>query len=147
MAGTVNVSKYLLSQDKKVLVIKLACTGDSEDGGVPNTTITDALLGTMHDRVNAVGPFEPDCLMRYAEAGFSLKEVWTVPGATAPDEAGVTITDALGCQLYTEADVIIAGGPKAGSVTAALVTSNLTVVVANQGTGSAVWDIYLKLTR
>jgi hypothetical protein len=147
MAGSVTVSKYLLSQDKRTLVIKLACVGDSSDGTVPNTTITDALLGTMNDFVHVSSIHEPGGPIQYAAAGFSLKEVWAVVGATAPDAADVTITDALGCAIYSEVGVIPASGTKAGSVTARLVTSNLTVAVANQDTASATYDLYLKLSR
>jgi hypothetical protein len=138
MAGSVTVSKYLLSQDKRTLVIKLACVGDSSDGSVPDTQITGAALGDMFD-----DQYEID----YTRAGFSLKEVWAVVGATAPDAADVTVKDAIGCELYTEVGVIPASGTKAGSVTARLVTSNLTVVVENQDTASATYDIYLKLSR
>jgi len=138
MAGTVTVSRYQLSQDKKVLTIKLACVGDSSDGSVPNTAITNALLNTMNDDKYVID---------YTQAGFSLAEVWAVVGATAPDAADITITDALACQLYTEVGVIPASGTKKGSVTATLVTSTLTVAVANQDTASATYDIYLKLTR
>lgn len=139
MAGAVTVSKYQLSQDKKVLVIKLACVGDASNGSVPNTTIVNADLMPVDDE---------DYHIDYTKAGFSLTELWVTIGATAPDEAGITITDALACQLYTEADVIPgAGAYNKGSVTKTLVTSALTVAVANQATASATYDIYLKLTR
>lgn len=138
MAGSVAVSRYQFSQDAKVLVIKLACIGDSSNGSVPATAITAAAIGRLWGDA-----YEID----YTKAGFSLAEVWVVDGSPTPDAADVTVTDALGCSLYTEAGVIPTSGTKKGSVTAALVTSALTVSVANQATVSAKWDIYLKLSR
>jgi hypothetical protein len=143
MAGSVTVSKYQFSQDKKVLVIKLACIGDSSNGSVPNTTVTAAAITGMTDGDPLYNVYALD----YTTAGFSLAEVWVVDGTPAPDAADITITDALGCSLYTEEGIIPTSGTKQGSVTAALVTSALTMAVANQATASAKYDVYLKLTR
>lgn len=146
MAGTVTVSKYQISQNKKVLTIKLACVGDSEDGSVPDTEIDNDDLDLDGYCIIDHEKYAID----YTKAGFSLKEVWAISSAspTTPDAADVTINDELGCEIYSEAGVIPATpGVKQGSVTANTVTSKLTVVTENQDTSDAAWDLYLKLTR
>jgi hypothetical protein len=146
MAGTVTVSKYQISQNKKVLTIKLACVGDSSDGAVPDTDIENSDLDLDGYCIIDHEKYAID----YTKAGFSLKEVWAVSSAspTTPDAADVTIKDELDCEIYSEVGVIPAtAGAKQGSVTANLVTSKLTVVTENQDTNSAEWDLYLKLTR
>jgi hypothetical protein len=135
-AGTVTVSRYFLSADQSVLVIKLANVGDSSDGSVPDTTIAAA-------DINLGAP------STYANKGYYLYEVWTVAGTgTAPDAADITITDATGAQLFDEDSVLAASGTTEGTVDKyRSVTSELTVVTANQDTASATWDTYIKLIR
>jgi hypothetical protein len=135
-AGSVTVSRYQLSEDGKVLIFKLACTGDSADGSVPDTTITAAAAGSGLAKT-------------YDHMGFYLYEVWTVAGTgTAPDAADITINDALGAELFDEDSVLAASGTTEGTVDKyRTVTSLMTVVTANQDTASATWDVYIKLVR
>lgn len=140
MAGTVTATKNYLSSDKKILEIKVACVGgaagESPDvsGTVPDTIITDAVIGDIDG-------------YSYSRGGFQLVEVVTVPGETAPDAADLTITDALGAQLYDADDIISATAVSHGTVTARLVTSPLVIHVENQATADAEWNIYLRLKR
>jgi len=140
MAGSVAVTKHYVSHNGGVLVVKLACIGDIAGGTVgtvPATQITNANIG-------AIG-YQTD----YHMMGYYLTEVWTIGGAVLPDAADITITDELACVLYTEVNVIAASTtPKAGTLSAyRIVTSLLTMTVANQATASAEWDVYLKLVR
>ena len=135
-AGTVTVTRAYLSVDHSVLVVKLACVGDSSTGAVPNAALTEAT-------VSAGLPYG------YQKSGYFLYEVWTVAGTTtAPDAADITINDAVGAQLYDEDGIIAATGTKEGDVDKyRTVTSLLTVVTANQATASATWDVYLKFVK
>lgn len=135
-AGSVTVTQYYLSQDKNVLVIKLACVGDAANGSVPNTTIAGG-------DVSAKLPYD------YDQMGYYFYELWTVAGTvTAPDAADITVNDALSSQIFDEDDVLQATGTTEGTVDKyRSVTSELTVITANQGTASATWDTYIKLVK
>lgn len=134
-AGSVTVTQYHLSGDDEVLVIKLACIGDSGDGTVPATALTETeiSLGLSYN---------------YTHNSYYLWEVWVVAGSPAPDPADIAITDALAAELYSQVGIITASGTSEGIIDKAkTVTSTLTVTVSNQATVSAKWDIYLKLVR
>jgi len=134
--GSVTVTKNWMSFDGYELEIKLACVGDDGNGSIPDTQIPQATIGACYGN------------REYPAVGYTIGEVWVKVGATAPDAADITITDETGLVLYTEADVIPATASKAGSVTAGrVVTSQLTVAVANQATVDAIWDIYIRLTK
>jgi len=135
-AGTVTVTRSYLSVDHSVMVIKLACVGDSSTGAVPNTTLTEAVVSA-------------GLVYGYQKSGYFLYEVWTVAGTTtAPDAADITINDAIGAQLFDEDDIIAAAGTKEGTVDKyRTVTSLLTVTTANQATASATWDVYIMLVK
>lgn len=138
MAGSsVTVTKHYVSHDGGVLVVKLACVGDDTNGSVPATQITVADIGPIG--------YQTD----YNRMGYYLTEVWSIGGATLPDAADIAITDELACVLYTEANVIAASTtPNAGTLSAyRIVTSLLTMTVANQGTVDALWDVYLKFVK
>jgi len=129
-------SQYYLSNDGSVLVVKLSCTGSAVDGSVADTDVDASAVSAGLKKT-------------YQYMGFYLWEFWTVAGGTSPDAADVTITDALGGELYSEVGVITAAGTKAGTVSmpAKAVTSTLTVSVANQDTANATWDMYIKMVR
>ena len=134
-AGTVTVSRFSLGGDKRTLVIKLACVGDSSDGSVPDTVINQ-------DSINSGLSY------KYQNSSFYLWEVWTIPGSPSPDAADITIKDATTAVLFDEDNVLHATDPTEGTVVRAKsVNSVLTVIHENQGTASAQWDTYIKLVR
>ena len=134
--SSVTVTQYLLSHDKRVLVIKLSCVGDDGTGAVAATAIDTATASVGLEKI-------------YPNIGFYLYEVWSIGGTTLPDAADLTITDALGSVLFDQDNVIAASTtPSEGTVDKAkAVTSILTMTVANQATVSATWDVYIKLVR
>ena len=135
-SGTVTVTKNWMSFDGRELEIKLACVGDDGGGTVPDTQISQTVIGSCYGN------------REYPAVGYTIGEVWVKVGATAPDAADITITDETGLVLYTESGIIPATASKAGTVTAGrVVTSQLTVAVTNQATADAIWDIYIRLTK
>ena len=137
MAGSsVTVTKNWMSSDGRELEIKLACVGDDGNGSVPATQITSATIGATYNN------------REYQGAGYKLYEVWVKKGAVAPDAADLTITDEIGAILFDEDSVIPITGTKEGTVDKyRLITSQLTITVANQATINALWDIYLRLVK
>ena len=134
-AGTVTVSQYYLSQDQKVMIIKLACVGDASDGSVPDTAITSS-------SVSSGLPSD------YYRMGFYIFDVWAIAGSvTAPDAADVTITDTNARTIYDEDNIIPASGTNEGTVSVKAVVAPITVSHQNQGTVDATWDLYILLAR
>ena len=133
-AGSVTVTKHHSSKDGSQVVFKLACVGDSSNGSIPATQITD-----------------PSNSNPYQNMGLYLYEVWTVtPGSANPDAADIAITDELGASLYSEANVISGSASTKTSGTVPFfrqVNSKLTVTVSNQATASATYDIYIKMAK
>ena len=133
--GRARLLRIRISGDHSQLEIKIACVGDSSDGSVPNTAISTGTIGGIDG-------------FTYDKAGYYLFDVWTVAGTgTAPDAADITINDATGKQIFDQDSVLAATGTTKGDVTVGAVTSELTVVTANQDTASATWDLYLLLVR
>lgn len=135
MAGSVTVTKHRDIDNGKGLIVKLACIGDAANGSVPSTQITNAAL-------NLNGYWQ------YQNRGMVLQELVVVDGSPVPDAADISITDEDSFVLFTEANVIPVSGSKAGTIaTPKLITSLITVAVANQATVNAQWAIYLKLVK
>ena len=133
-AGSCTVSRDQLSYDRKVVVGKIVCVGDSEDGSVPDTEITADMISTGDGK-------------NYWHGGFYLYDLWVVVGATAPDAADITITDDMGRTLYTETGIIPTSGTADGAVVPKNVVSPLTFAVDNQDTADATYTIYFVLAR
>lgn len=123
------------SADKKHVTFQIDCVGDDSTGAVPDCDIAAYVLD---DKGNPVA---------YQNAGYDLYEVKVIDGTPTPDAADISLTGADGVVNYTEANVIPASGSKYGSVTARHVSSALTMSVANQGTASAQFSVYITLRR
>ena len=143
-AGTVTVTRHYSSQDGKVVVIKAACVGDVANGSIPNTLITAALVGQIQI---------PDTAQKwindYTKAGYYLYEVKVVTGAVKPDAADVYLLESLsGNTIFSQANLIPTTGTAYGTVSAyRAILSGVSVVVLNQSTASATYDIYITLVR
>lgn len=131
--GTSPASLWQISQDQKVIVIKITCVGDESDGSVPNTSIASSSI--------------PGLPSDYYRMGFYIYDAWVVVGGTAPDAADVAITDDLGRTVYSEVGLIPTSGTNEGTVTVKNVISPLTVTQSNQATVDATWDLYILLAR
>lgn len=133
-AGTVTVTQHYLSLDKKVLVIKLDCTGDESDGSVPETAIDadDVSQGIGSD---------------YYRAGFYLYDMWVIAGDTAPDAANIAITDSYSRALYPDTEIIPTSGTAEADVDLSAVVAPITVTQTAQATASAEWAVYILLAR
>lgn len=117
-------------------MITLACTGDSSDGSIPSTTVD----------------------VSHLKGKFYLYQVVAFPtsGGTAPDAADVTVTmdgqDLLGGKGVnlihaTATQDVFPYSTFMSSWRFPLITSNLTLAVANQATASANFTILLKFVR
>jgi len=146
MAGT--VTQTVKHYTGGFVVVSLACTGSSDDGSIPNTDLSDAI-------------------MELVEGTHYLYTVTAYPtvGGTAPDAADVFILDSKGEDLLGSVD----GGTTANkglnlihatltktaflyshhmsSTYAPPVTGTLTLKVSNQDTISADYTIELVFTR
>jgi len=134
----VTVTRSYVSYDQKIMIIRLACVGDGA-GAVSDTTINGSDISEGLPK-------------EYTEMGFYLYEVWAVGGSTLPDAADIDITLSgviKSANIYSEDDIIPASTtPNEGTLTKYnSIYSYLTVAVTNQGTASAIWDIYLVLVR
>lgn len=137
-AGTVVVGVESIAFGGGQLVLKLTCTGDADNGTVPARLITDAMVPK-----NTLG-----LRAQYYQMGYYLYDVTVEVGDPAPDAADITITDAIGDVLFSEANVIPASGTKSGTIAKyKAITSQLTVTQANQATASAVWYVYLTFVK
>jgi hypothetical protein len=119
--------------------VKLACTGDSANGSIPTQTISSGVITLLSNKYFLVNV-----------------KAYPTSGGTAPDAADVTVNmdglDLLGGKgvnlIHATAtqDVV----PYSTFMSAwryVLVTSALTVAVANQATNSANYTIELQFSK
>jgi hypothetical protein len=146
-ASSITATVYSVSQDKNVLVIKLACIahtdGDFTDTYPTGKEITHAELFPSGSELGEL----------YYHMGYYLYEVWAVNPATGYPTvaAAVTITDATGAALLASGELALSTSAS-GITEASLgkfrsVTSQMTATVGDTGTAANTPAIYIKLVR
>ena len=167
-AGTVSFTVYSMSQDGNQMVIEAVCVGDCDNATAANREIN--LTNLKDSSGNSVGE-----AYAYWKKGYWLTEIVTIGAiadesnclaldipfgcctakdagacdALAPDAADVTLYDRQDNLVYDEDNVITAsGGIGEGTISVyKQVNSPLTLLVANQDTANAQYNIYIKLSK
>jgi hypothetical protein len=121
------------------VAISLACTGDSSDGSIPNTAVSDAALARIQGT-------------HY----LFMVSAYPTSGGTAPDAADITILDGTYDVLGGKGVNLIHATARQDTYPYSTFISNwrywpitggLTLAVANQSTASANFTIEMVFTR
>jgi hypothetical protein len=134
MAGTVTQSRVKKIGDS-IRVVTFTCVGDSADGTIPDTDISDNTFRGI--------------------AGFFLDTVSVNPGATAPDAAdlsvkdvdGIDLLDGNGAALIHATNSLATVPATDGQVKVQPIYDTITLSVANQATVDATYTVKMVFVR